>query len=197
MTKTKNRQEHEDKPFDEDGSQGELVGDGPGPVESHNIVREVGIQAHCSWDQKFVTKYEKGGRIPTSGRQRNRHVGEQAHTDGRQSSNCSGRGDKISPDDVYTEAVFGVTCATRIYRIIAYASSSAVRDNSGIDLFSPQPGYNPNEFHGDRTGEITEQSERTDMMYAMAKKVVRPARTSVRKRVPPRSRRCEANHGVS
>jgi hypothetical protein len=119
-------------------------------MESNDRVSEVSVQAH-------------------SRRESDRHVGKQTHAKGCQGSDCSSARDEVPMDDAEAKIVLYIICASWISCIVADAGSTAVCQDCRVDLLFSSVLIC-----------VREVGSHTEMIYAMAKKVARPARISVK-----------------
>ena len=118
---------------------------------------------------------------PHPGGQPHRHIGEKTHAEGGQCGYRSGGRDQVSLDSVQANSVFvvdgadGVVCPP-----IADAGAARVGNDAGVDRNNV-----PNIVR--LVGRFHSRIERIAVTHAMAKKVARPARISVKKYEPFRS----------
>jgi hypothetical protein len=136
LTQTENRKPNEDKTFDKNGGESDLVRDQTGTVESNNSVGEVRVQPHTR-------------------RASNGHVGEETHSKGRQSRDGSSGSDQITPDFLNTLHVIGVGNAEVLHAFRrAHASATSFRDDSAVDRDDVGHGEESSQTSADFSEEV-------------------------------------------
>jgi hypothetical protein len=116
-------------------------------------------------------------------------VGKKSHAKGSQSRDGGCRGNEVLLDIGHAQKILGIVFTRdkrRAGRLIAHASAAAVGNDASID------GDNVAESTQSATASRTIAPPAKEITHAMAKKVARPARSSVKKYDPFLSFGCRA-----